>query len=471
MQRDVPSPTPASSSPSPSAAPASPPQGPTVNANTTAALVPQARLTGEAFASFADFSEDLEPTRAMIREDIPNEPMPLARRATKSHPSPSTAPHDTDDEPLYPEAATPEVVDFNERMKSEPPTQVVPAPRVSKFVAPPIPAPTPPPAAGARASVAPAAPAARPAPAAAKPAPPAKPLPPKPARPPASSSTDEANRATVDSTSGAVVPLPAPAPTPAPAAVAAAAEPAEARPPRSSSHTNRRDRSDRGQTGALVFLGVCAIAAAGLIGLSVGRSTAPQPMQGTAAAGDPAGAAAPHAVAAAVTTAQGQGVVAQPGVAATAVAPGATNTAVPAATAPTAAAGPATTSKTSTTTRSADRAGPSPSPEPKPAADSAGAGAAVPSDGVAAPPFDAASATSALAALTGAVQSCGDGAGGTARVAVTFSPSGRVTQAIVEGAPYAGTPAGGCIAAKARGASVPAFSGSPTTVRKTYTMN
>jgi hypothetical protein len=460
MQRDVPTPTPAPS-PSPSLAPV--PSTPPVNANTTAALVPQARLTGEAFASFADFSEDLEPTRAMQREDIPNEPMPLARRASKSHPSPSTAPHDATEEPLYPEASTPEVVDFNERMKSEPPTQVVPAPRVSKFVAPPLPAPTPPPVASVPArSAAPSTPAAAPA---KKAAVPAKPLPPKPLRTAASASDDASNRATVDSTSGAVVPV-APAvaaPTPA------APEVAEAKAPRSVRRPARHGGSDRGQTGALFFLGVCAIAAAGLIGLSVGRSTVPTPMAGTSpdvvgvgvgvAQGSPAQPAAQPVAVAATTTATAA--AAPLPLAPTAQAAG---TQPPPGT-PIAAAQPIQASKSVGAARPAEReAKPAPT-EPEPAAQD------VPADGPALPPFDASSATSALSALAGAVVSCGDGAGGTARVAVTFAPSGRVTQAIVEGAPYAGTPAGGCIAAKARAATVPPFAGKPTTVRRTYTMN
>lgn len=77
-----------------------------------------------------------------------------------------------------------------------------------------------------------------------------------------------------------------------------------------------------------------------------------------------------------------------------------------------------------------------------------------------------AAATALGAALANAQRCVPGGMGGVARVAVTFAPSGRVTQATVEGPPFAGTPAGGCIARRARAASVPAFPGGPVTVHK-----
>jgi hypothetical protein len=49
-------------------------------------------------------------------------------------------------------------------------------------------------------------------------------------------------------------------------------------------------------------------------------------------------------------------------------------------------------------------------------------------------------------------------------VSVTFAPSGRVTSARINGGPLVGTPAGGCLAAALRGASVPAFAGEAVTV-------
>ena len=80
---------------------------------------------------------------------------------------------------------------------------------------------------------------------------------------------------------------------------------------------------------------------------------------------------------------------------------------------------------------------------------------------------------SALSAIATAVQSCkkADGPTGSGRVAVTLSPSGNATTATVEGPPFAGTPVGGCVAAKFRSAHVPAFSGDAVTVHKTFFIN
>jgi hypothetical protein len=63
-------------------------------------------------------------------------------------------------------------------------------------------------------------------------------------------------------------------------------------------------------------------------------------------------------------------------------------------------------------------------------------------------------------------KSAGDPSG-VAKVSVTFAPSGRVTQALVTGPPFAGTATGGCIARAFRSASVPPFAGDPQTVTKT----
>ena len=66
--------------------------------------------------------------------------------------------------------------------------------------------------------------------------------------------------------------------------------------------------------------------------------------------------------------------------------------------------------------------------------------------------------------VTGAVNGCAQGQTGTAMVAITFASSGRVTTAQVQ-APFAGTPAGSCIAREGRAATVPPFS------RPTFTVN
>jgi hypothetical protein len=78
-----------------------------------------------------------------------------------------------------------------------------------------------------------------------------------------------------------------------------------------------------------------------------------------------------------------------------------------------------------------------------------------------------------LNAAAGAASGCKkpDGPTGRGRVSVTFAPSGRVTTAVVNGPPFAGTSVGGCVAAAFRRASVPPFDGSPVTVHKSFSIN
>ncbi|HEU5074767.1 MAG TPA: hypothetical protein VFU02_11345 [Polyangiaceae bacterium] len=88
------------------------------------------------------------------------------------------------------------------------------------------------------------------------------------------------------------------------------------------------------------------------------------------------------------------------------------------------------------------------------------------------PAFDAGAAKRALGTSALAASSCrkGDDPRGTAEVIVTFAPSGRVTSANVNAAPYGGTATGGCIAAAMRAAVVPPFGGDHVTVRKLVTV-
>jgi predicted Zn finger-like uncharacterized protein len=87
--------------------------------------------------------------------------------------------------------------------------------------------------------------------------------------------------------------------------------------------------------------------------------------------------------------------------------------------------------------------------------------------------FDRAAAISALSAAATAAQSCkkADGPTGSGKVAVTFANNGSATTANVEGPPFAGTPVGGCVAARFRGVHVPPFGGGTVTVRKTFFIN
>lgn len=56
------------------------------------------------------------------------------------------------------------------------------------------------------------------------------------------------------------------------------------------------------------------------------------------------------------------------------------------------------------------------------------------------------------------------------RVAVTVAPSGRVTVALVEGFPYAGTSVGACVARAFQGVTVPPFDGEYVKVRSRFTL-
>ena len=88
------------------------------------------------------------------------------------------------------------------------------------------------------------------------------------------------------------------------------------------------------------------------------------------------------------------------------------------------------------------------------------------------PPFDQQAAAQALSQAAQAALSCrkaGDPSG-SATVIVRYAPSGRVTSAIVDSGPFAGTVTGGCIATTFRKALVPAFSGDYMTVRKTVAL-
>ncbi|WP_437712768.1 zinc-ribbon domain-containing protein [Sorangium sp. So ce448] len=87
--------------------------------------------------------------------------------------------------------------------------------------------------------------------------------------------------------------------------------------------------------------------------------------------------------------------------------------------------------------------------------------------------FNRGAASSALGAAAGSAKSCKKAGGptGTGRVKVTFAPSGSVTSAEVQGAPFAGTSVGGCVARLFRSARVPAFGGGSVSVSKSFTIN
>lgn len=85
-------------------------------------------------------------------------------------------------------------------------------------------------------------------------------------------------------------------------------------------------------------------------------------------------------------------------------------------------------------------------------------------------PFDRGAAAASLGSINVASCKKPDGPTGSGHVNVTFEPSGSVSSAVVDSGPYPGTPVGGCIAGKFRGARVPPFGGSPVKVGKSFTL-
>jgi len=84
--------------------------------------------------------------------------------------------------------------------------------------------------------------------------------------------------------------------------------------------------------------------------------------------------------------------------------------------------------------------------------------------------FDRGAAAASLGGVNVASCKKPDGPSGSGHVTVTFAPNGSVSSAVVDGGPFPGTPVGGCIAGKYRGAHVPAFGGSPVKVGKSFSL-
>jgi predicted Zn finger-like uncharacterized protein len=97
-------------------------------------------------------------------------------------------------------------------------------------------------------------------------------------------------------------------------------------------------------------------------------------------------------------------------------------------------------------------------------------GATMPSTGGG--PFSVSAAQVALTQAAANAASCAKPGGptGSGKAQVTFAPSGRVTSANVATPPFAGTPVGGCVAGVFRRARIPAFSGEPVTVSKSFSV-
>jgi predicted Zn finger-like uncharacterized protein len=96
---------------------------------------------------------------------------------------------------------------------------------------------------------------------------------------------------------------------------------------------------------------------------------------------------------------------------------------------------------------------------------------AAPATGGAATPFDTAAAKEVLTSTAANAASCKEMGGptGNGRVSITFATSGRPTSVAVTG-DLAGTTVGSCVARLFRAARVPAFTGEPVTVAKSFSI-
>ncbi len=84
-------------------------------------------------------------------------------------------------------------------------------------------------------------------------------------------------------------------------------------------------------------------------------------------------------------------------------------------------------------------------------------------------PFDRSASASALASV-GLRQCAAIGQVGTGHVMVTFAPTGRVSEVVVDDPSFSGTPAGRCVQAAFFNAAVAPFSGMPVKVGKSFTL-
>jgi hypothetical protein len=85
----------------------------------------------------------------------------------------------------------------------------------------------------------------------------------------------------------------------------------------------------------------------------------------------------------------------------------------------------------------------------------------------AAGPFNVEAAKAALSTAASKAGSC-SGTSGKGKVQLTFTPSGRVSSALLTEGPFAGTPAGKCALKHFKAARVPPFSGAAQTVAKSF---
>jgi hypothetical protein len=133
-----------------------------------------------------------------------------------------------------------------------------------------------------------------------------------------------------------------------------------------------------------------------------------------------------------------------------------------------------TSDEDSARTRTSDTPRPQRTRTPRPPAEDEGSSSTPetrlpdPTDAPAKPSIDQAALRAAFAEGEVKAKSClgATSPSGTARISVTFAPSGEAVGAIVGGSPFANTLEGQCMAAKFRTLHVPAFTGAEVIVRK-----
>lgn len=84
------------------------------------------------------------------------------------------------------------------------------------------------------------------------------------------------------------------------------------------------------------------------------------------------------------------------------------------------------------------------------------------------PVFDRGAAAQSLASVDLVKCKVSGGPRGEGHVQVTFAPAGSVAEVAVDGGPYVKSPVGRCIVAAFQKAHVPAFSGEPVKVGKSF---
>jgi len=140
--------------------------------------------------------------------------------------------------------------------------------------------------------------------------------------------------------------------------------------------------------------------------------------------------------------------------------------------APAAATTTAAAAAAAATPKAQAQTAPATAPAHSTAAAPAGVPAALAAAAQADQPFNMGEAKSKLAAAAASAQTCKKGdTTGTGHAVIVFAPNGGAQSVTINGPPFEGTPVGACVAARFKSVHVPAFSGSPFSVSKSFTIN